>query len=1016
MNCPNPKSLQQLLDETLPADEQPTIQAHLETCERCQKVVEHLAAGGATWDRTAQNLTPVPMRDETALFNVVEKLQDTPKSPDPTQAEAVKAPHDEDLSFLQPSTKPDSLGRLDEYEILSIVGKGGFGIVLKAFDEELHRIVAIKVLSPSIAANGTARQRFIREAISAAAIMHENVVTIYRVNKTAKIPYLVMQFVSGFTLNDKIESTGALSLKEILRIGTQTAEGLVAAHKQGLIHRDIKPANILLENGVERVKITDFGLARLADDASVTQSGVIAGTPMFMSPEQADGQPIDLRSDLFSLGSVLYVMCTGKAPFRATSTMAVMKRVCEETPRPIHESNPELPSWLGDLIAKLHAKKPGDRFQTAQEVAELLGQRLADLQAGRAEPRERPGEAPVKVDLPSSRKHQGPDAPRSPARRRWVAALVVFVIMIVLLPIVLIAIGVSYFVVGHRAGVQEEIVGNRPVVQVADNDGWIQLFNGKDLTGWVPRIPPKLKSDSVFQLMNGGVLFAHGTTTSPAAGYLRTAQTYDDFILDMECESNVMDPFNKTIGGLLFQIAPPDLALPAGDGSNLGILMNIPPGNTDGFIRANAASGSKDLMKNIDWREFKSGWNHLQIESGPGRFVVALNGKQLSAVNDFQRKKGYIGIWAYATGMRYRNIRIKELRPSPPLAIAPFDAAKAKEHQNAWAKHLGVESEITNSIGMKLRLIPPGEFTAGTAADDMENLVKRMAAQDMSLESIANVRREVPPVQASVKQPFYLGTCEVTMGQFRAFVEATKYQTDGEKSKNGGWSNRPGGGWLRHPDHIWKTPGPWKSEETVKDAPRYTAVALKEETKKAWQFARVPIDDNQHVDDMRRQEFVAVAQCVYRENSALRQAYLWASIPNASMDGIWLGGKELIDAKIEEARKRKARPVYRSAFEGAAVIFDIILAGPAHVPWTDAVGQSLADCKASIETKIPRLAARASFRLRRRPEDAVRQHPDPGPQRAGLGRLLGAHAGTVRSGADRPQKAAVSPPPRRRAR
>src|SRR5438094_4144138 len=155
-----------------------------------------------------------------------------------------------------------------------------------------------------------------------------------------------MQLVSGLTLHDQIGAAGSLSVKEILRIGMQIAEGLAAAHKQGLVHRDIKPANILLENGVERVKITDFGLARATDDASVTQSGTVAGTPMFMSPEQANGEAVDHRSDLFSLGSVLYAMCTGRPPFRASSSMAVLKRVIEAAPRPIREINDEIPDWL----------------------------------------------------------------------------------------------------------------------------------------------------------------------------------------------------------------------------------------------------------------------------------------------------------------------------------------------------------------------------------------------------------------------------------------------------------------------------------------------------------------------------------------------------------------------------------------------------------------------------------------------------------------------------------------------
>src|SRR5206468_237440 len=143
------------------------------------------------------------------------------------------------------------------------------------------------------------------------------------------------------------------------------AAGLAAAHAQGLVHRDVKPANILLENGIERVRLTDFGLARAADDASLTQSGVVAGTPEYMAPEQAAGGTVDHRADLFSLGSVLYAMCAGRPPFRAGGTLAVLKRVCEEAPRPLPEVNPEVPDWLVGIIARLQAKDPADRFQTA---------------------------------------------------------------------------------------------------------------------------------------------------------------------------------------------------------------------------------------------------------------------------------------------------------------------------------------------------------------------------------------------------------------------------------------------------------------------------------------------------------------------------------------------------------------------------------------------------------------------------------------------------------------------------
>src|SRR5262249_8747833 len=224
------------------------------------------------------------------------------------------------LGFLTPSDKPGVLGCLGHDDIFEVIGKGGMGVVLRAFDEKLHRVVAVKVMASQLATNGAARKRFTREAQAAAAVSHDHIVTIHAVEEAAGHPYLVMQYVSGMSLQERLDRTGPLQLAEIVRIGMQTAAGLAAAHAQGLVARDIKPANILLENGIERVRITDFGLARAAADAHLTQSGVVAGTPQFMSPEQARGEAVDRRTDLFSLGSVLYAMCTGRAPFRASGS------------------------------------------------------------------------------------------------------------------------------------------------------------------------------------------------------------------------------------------------------------------------------------------------------------------------------------------------------------------------------------------------------------------------------------------------------------------------------------------------------------------------------------------------------------------------------------------------------------------------------------------------------------------------------------------------------------------------
>ena len=324
-----------------------------------------------------------------------------------------------DLSFLGPPSGRGGVGTLGHYAVLRLLGRGAFGLVFEAFDEKLHRHVAIKVLDPRLAATSPPRKRFLREARSAAAVRHENVVQVYAAEEHP-LPHLVMEFVDGRTLQDRMDGTGPLELPEILHLGRQMAAGLAAAHEKGLIHRDIKPGNVLIEAGVEqRVKITDFGLARAADDASLTRSGVIAGTPMYMAPEQAQGLPLDHRADLFSLGSVLYQMASGRPPFRAATTVAVLRRVADETPRPIREILPTVPDWLCAAIAKLHAKRPEDRFQSAREVADLFARCEASLPAG--------NHVALPPDLTPS--PAGQEQISAPHRRRRYSVLVVLLLL-----------------------------------------------------------------------------------------------------------------------------------------------------------------------------------------------------------------------------------------------------------------------------------------------------------------------------------------------------------------------------------------------------------------------------------------------------------------------------------------------------------------------------------------------------------------------------------------------------------
>ena len=367
----DPQIIKLFLAGELTLVQEQTLQTHLDGCEVCREDMKSQAAEDSYWKEVAQLFSDGAYKSCRLMGEACHDESDS--STVSLQTKSV-------LDMLAPTDDPNMLGRLGPYEVSGVIGSGGMGIVLKAFDCSLDRTVAIKVMAPHLASSGSARQRFAREAKAAAAVLHPNVIAIHGVAADQPLPYLVMPYNRGVSLQKRIDQDGPLALQDMLRIAEQIAAGLAAAHAQGLVHRDIKPANILLEDGVERLAITDFGLARAVDDATMTRSGVIAGTPQYMSPEQARGDSIDHRSDLFSLGSVVYAMCTGHPPFRAETTFGILRRITDATPRPIREINSETPVWLCRLIEKLHAKSPADRYQSAGKVASLLKQCLAHVQ------------------------------------------------------------------------------------------------------------------------------------------------------------------------------------------------------------------------------------------------------------------------------------------------------------------------------------------------------------------------------------------------------------------------------------------------------------------------------------------------------------------------------------------------------------------------------------------------------------------------------------------------------------
>jgi serine/threonine protein kinase len=364
--------------------------SHLEQCADCRHALDELAGAIPTLE-LAQQLSSPEYEADGALKRALTILKNTARPSAPSPGDATLWFR----SLLQPSENAERLGRLGEYEIVELLGQGGMGLVFLAFEPALRRPVAIKVLAPHLAGDDLARERFAREAQAAAAVRHENVVAIHAVEEANGLPFLVMEYVAGGSLQRFLRHHGRLDVETVARLGLAVAAGLEAAHKQGLVHRDIKPANLLIvveedagDNSKEasekpalsalirHIKISDFGLARLAHDSRLTQSGTIAGTPLFMSPEQATGQAVDARADLFSLGSVLYLLCTGREPFQGESPLAVLHQVCEANPTPVRELNPTVPEWLAELIERLHAKEPDERLASASEVLTVLAEGL----------------------------------------------------------------------------------------------------------------------------------------------------------------------------------------------------------------------------------------------------------------------------------------------------------------------------------------------------------------------------------------------------------------------------------------------------------------------------------------------------------------------------------------------------------------------------------------------------------------------------------------------------------------
>ncbi len=372
------------------------VESHLEACATCRLRVESESASSEFWRETKCFLASQETRFEPPLRTLdlgpvlLDSLFSSELGSGQPSSDVIpeldmqgladwrSRRHDSLSHWLDPTVAPGSLGRIGKYEVQKIIGHGGMGLVLSAMDTELQRPVAIKTIA-NFLADSEQQQRLIREARTIAGLRHPHIMPIYGIEKWRDVPILIMPLIQGGTLYQAAPKLN-LTMEDILQVGAQLSQALDCLHRVGIVHRDLKPSNILLQDNLRHVLLSDFGLARTGSDCTLTGSNVVAGTPHFMSPEQSRGDRLDHRSDLFSLGSLLFWLCTGELPFAGYSQFETMTNVVNKEPNYQLLLDRQVPELVQQLIKGLLAKDPAHRWQDSQQVGELINTCLANLQ------------------------------------------------------------------------------------------------------------------------------------------------------------------------------------------------------------------------------------------------------------------------------------------------------------------------------------------------------------------------------------------------------------------------------------------------------------------------------------------------------------------------------------------------------------------------------------------------------------------------------------------------------------
>jgi Leucine-rich repeat (LRR) protein/tRNA A-37 threonylcarbamoyl transferase component Bud32 len=382
--CPAREEFARVLSGQTPPGAVESLATHIETCSDCQQTLRSLIVGEGSSGLQRDGQAPQADADRLALDGLIGRLLGMkgistgsvsvrPGGETHSESDAASAEMPRRYPFLEAPVDRDELGRLGGHRVLRPLGEGGMGIVFEAEDLQLRRRVALKVMKPTLAKRPEARRRFLREARLAASLEHDHVVAVHLVGESGALPFLTMPLLKGESLETLLMRERVLPPSEVIRIASEVASALAAAHGRKIVHRDIKPSNVWLESGGGRVKVLDFGLARLTDGESIlSDPQTVVGTPAYMAPEQVRGEPLDGRTDLFALGCLMYRMSVGRSPFLRSEMPATLLAVTsEDAPSPV-SINPAVPAALSELVMKLLRKKPAERPATAEVVLDAL--------------------------------------------------------------------------------------------------------------------------------------------------------------------------------------------------------------------------------------------------------------------------------------------------------------------------------------------------------------------------------------------------------------------------------------------------------------------------------------------------------------------------------------------------------------------------------------------------------------------------------------------------------------------